>query len=149
MTTTNPYPVDSRTRQCCGAIGGHSRDCPGDSILLADMPVPDGLTAGHWRVDNDGHAYRVLSDGTHQSVSGRIRIPPSPAYELTCLVRMAESIAARIFRTAEKIPYEGRADLPYFTDSVPDDTEKLHSTVKLFELALKILDGEYTPPPRT
>lgn len=25
--TTNPYPVDSTTRTCCGGIGRHTRDC--------------------------------------------------------------------------------------------------------------------------
>ncbi|ULE32868.1 hypothetical protein [Mycobacterium sp. IDR2000157661] len=25
--TTNPYPVDSATRPCCGAIGTHTPDC--------------------------------------------------------------------------------------------------------------------------
>lgn len=27
MSTVNPYPVDSTTRECCGGIGGHTADC--------------------------------------------------------------------------------------------------------------------------
>lgn len=34
--TTNPYPVDSATRTCCGGIGTHTRGC------RANVPLPPG-----------------------------------------------------------------------------------------------------------
>ncbi|WP_407689724.1 hypothetical protein [Mycobacterium sp. HUMS_1102779] len=39
-TTTNPHPVDSETRACCGGIGRHVPDCP----EMAAVPMPAGAS---------------------------------------------------------------------------------------------------------
>jgi len=52
MTITNPYPVDSATRTCCGGIGRHTRDC------RSDVPPPPGTDlACPWEGDP---AYRTV-----------------------------------------------------------------------------------------
>lgn len=43
-----------------------------DYDLLQDMPLPPGITAGEWSIDEDGHLYRELSDGRRQRGYGEI-----------------------------------------------------------------------------
>lgn len=43
-----------------------------DCDLLAAVATPDGVTAGPWRVDTDGHLVRDLSDGRAQRGNGDI-----------------------------------------------------------------------------
>ena len=48
-----------------------------DGDLLADVPLPVGITAGEWEIDADGHLYRELSDGRRQGGRGEITGEPS------------------------------------------------------------------------
>lgn len=54
MTTTNPYPVDSATRSCCGGIGTHSRTCPSEPEL------PLGAQPDIWEDDGHRDVYRQI-----------------------------------------------------------------------------------------
>lgn len=68
MTTTNPFPVDSATRPCCGAIGGHSHACRQRPTVerheLPPVPAP-GPTEF-----SDSHVYAVVTAG---SISAKVR----------------------------------------------------------------------------
>jgi hypothetical protein len=46
MAITNPYPVDSTTRRCCGGIGRHTRDCD------TTVQPPAGADADIWEGDH-------------------------------------------------------------------------------------------------
>ena len=45
---------------------------PADCELLAEVATPDGVTAGPWRADANGHLVRTLSDGRTQRGNGDI-----------------------------------------------------------------------------
>lgn len=53
MTTTNPYPVDSTTRSCCGGIGRHTRTC-----TAAPCTLP-------WCERNAEHDLHTSQDAVH------------------------------------------------------------------------------------
>lgn len=44
----------------------------GDYDLLAEVATPDGMAAGPWRADANGHLVRALSDGRTQRGNGYI-----------------------------------------------------------------------------
>ena len=46
--------------------------------LLAAISTPDGVTAGQWRTDDNGHLVRDLSDGRIQRGNGTIVGSPAP-----------------------------------------------------------------------
>lgn len=71
MTTTNPYPVDSATRPCCGGIGLHARDCQ------TDIPLPPGAhTYDDWQ-DSDPQPYRVIIGADRTVTDHPLRVSPS------------------------------------------------------------------------
>lgn len=52
MSVTNPYPVDSATRTCCGGIGRHTREC---SLVV---PPPGAHIVDDW--ESGGDDQRVI-----------------------------------------------------------------------------------------
>ncbi|QZT54600.1 hypothetical protein [Mycolicibacterium austroafricanum] len=44
--STNPYPVDSATRTCCGGIGTHTRTCSTEPAAPAGASVIDDWGSG-------------------------------------------------------------------------------------------------------
>lgn len=54
-TSTNPYPVDSAIRSCCGGIGGHNRDC-----RAVPLP-PAAVLANDW-----DHGRRIFEGETRE-----------------------------------------------------------------------------------
>lgn len=65
--SASPYPVDSTTRRCCGAIGRHTADC------LANIPVPAGaLDIDDWKPTPDAsHTYRWFTGEFIPAIPGR------------------------------------------------------------------------------
>lgn len=60
------------------AAGRHDFD------LLADVPLPAGVSAGEWSID-DGRLYRELSDGRRQNGRGEITGEPSLTAQLSAV----------------------------------------------------------------
>lgn len=50
----------------------HGADCD----LLSEITPPDGVAAGPWRADANGHLVRTLSDGRTQRGNGDITTTP-------------------------------------------------------------------------
>lgn len=64
--TTNPYPVDSTTRTCCGGIGSHTAECTLPPVNL-DPPNPaiarwEALAERPFEIRHDGDASLILGD---------------------------------------------------------------------------------------
>lgn len=104
----NAYPVDSTGVTMGAGIPAADLDAlidkthqTGDYSLLAPVPIPDGLTAGPWRLD-DGRPIRTLSDGTTQWIDGSIQpkshddpvdlYPPKPGYWVIDKQRSDEAV---------------------------------------------------------
>ena len=56
MTTTTRHPVDSTTRTCCGAIGGHSPTCAATTCPDYCQADPTQMPCDWW--DRDGQPIR-------------------------------------------------------------------------------------------
>lgn len=54
MTATNPYPVDSMTRTCCGGIGTHTRDCH------TEPAPPTGAEPDMWNAEGVREVYQQV-----------------------------------------------------------------------------------------
>ncbi len=83
----NKYPVDSRTRACCGTIGGHSFDCDqhADSVVI-DLDPPEPQPFEGDRYERLRRAAEILGAG-ESVASGNI------PYNSEGLLAFAESVA--------------------------------------------------------
>lgn len=54
MTATNPYPVDSATRTCCGGIGTHTRECH------TEPAPPAGAEPDMWTAEGVREVYQQV-----------------------------------------------------------------------------------------
>lgn len=72
--TDNKHPVDSATRECCGGIGDHAAECPGDvtrrhstraeaiAAIVAAIQAGGVVADARAEYDVDAIADRVLGD---------------------------------------------------------------------------------------
>ncbi|MED5813860.1 hypothetical protein VST63_15990 [Mycolicibacterium sp. 050232] len=68
VTTTTTKEIQEMTLP----IPGRAPVPPTDFDLLAEVPVPPGLSAAGWRTDDRGHLVRDLSDGRIQHGDGEV-----------------------------------------------------------------------------
>lgn len=68
MTQTNPYPVDSATRACCGGIGRHTRYCSAVH-RVTDHPVIVHTAGSDIIVDQIDHDLPLNSDQARELAS--------------------------------------------------------------------------------